>query len=94
MKLHKDTTDSIEPCKHMESLLNQTADGTASPLVKWYALSHAKGCERCGTFLARVTALVRQLRGTKPDPQVVESQESLTEDQWTSLESKWAEVEK
>ena len=92
MNLHKDSDDSIEPCKHMETMLNRTAEGSAPPLMRWYALAHAKDCKRCGTFLSRVTSMIQQLRGLKvphsPTP------EQLTETEWEKIESRWQEVER
>ncbi|MDR3692649.1 MAG: hypothetical protein P4L46_24930 [Fimbriimonas sp.] len=93
MKLHKETAESLEPCKHMEGMLNRTAEGSAPPLMKWYALWHAKGCSRCGTFLARMTALIAQLKGLHGVGADSIGGERLGDDRWTSLESKWSEVE-
>jgi hypothetical protein len=94
MNLHKDTGDSLEPCKHMESMLNRTADGTAPPLMRWYARSHARGCNRCGNFLARITALLSQLRDMKSEEIASSEDEKLSQEQWESIESKWAEADR
>ena len=90
MKLHKDSGDPLEPCPHMESMLNQTADGTASKLVEIYARAHAARCPRCGTFLARLTAMLGKLRRMSTEPA---EPEKLDEKQWESLEARFAEVE-
>jgi len=92
MKIHNEDPDAIEPCKHMESMLNRTAEGTAPPLMRWYALAHAKDCKRCGTFLARITAMIHQLKGLKTPPQ--SSSEQLTDQDWEKIESRWQEVER
>jgi len=94
MNLHKDTSDSLEPCKHMESMLNRTADGTAPPLMKWYAKSHAKGCSKCGNFLVRITSLLTQLKDMKSEEMSHSVEEKLSAERWESLEIKWSEVER
>jgi hypothetical protein len=93
MNLHKDTGDSLEPCKHMEGMLNRTADGTASKAVRWYALYHASPCVRCGTFLKRVTFLLGELRGLKADDGAGSAIEDLPADRWEAIEAGWAEAE-
>lgn len=93
MNFHKDPGDSLEPCKHMESMLNRTAEGSAPKLMELYARSHAARCVRCGNFLTRLTALLRNLRLMKAEKQQKPVEESLTEDRWEAIESRWAEVE-
>ena len=93
MNLHPDDNDSFVPCKHMESMLNQTADGTASPLVRWYANLHAKGCGRCGRFLHHVTHLLRRLKETKNlAPSSIPDR--LSDEKWEGIEAKWSEAER
>ena len=94
MKLHNEIGDSLEPCKHMETMLNRTAEGSAPPLMKWYAKSHAKGCDRCGTFLTRVTNLLTQLKDIKSEEIENLSDDHLTKERWETLEARWKEVEK
>lgn len=94
MNFHKDTSDSLEPCKHMEGMLNRTADGTASKAVRWYAQYHAAHCVRCGTFLKRVTSLIGQLHELKAEDGAGSSKEGLSEDRWEAVEAGWAEAEK
>lgn len=94
MNLHKDTGDSLEPCKHMESMLNRTADGTAPSAMRWYALYHAAHCGRCGRFLKRITLLIGQLHGLKAERCAETSEDGLTADRWESVEAQWAEIEK
>lgn len=94
MNLHKDQSDSLEPCKHMESMLNRTADGTAPRWMRWYAKLHASGCSRCESFLTRVTSLIGQLHEMKADIAEPLPEERLSKEHWDSLEAAWAEAEK
>ncbi len=94
MNFHKDSGDSFEPCKHMEAMLNRAADETAPPAMRWYALYHAARCTRCGNFLKRVTALIRQLRDMKSEKQPVAPDDGLSTERWQAIESGWTEVEK
>jgi len=94
MNFHKDTGDSLEPCKHMEGMLNRTADGTAPKLMKWYAESHAAGCPRCGTFLKRVTTLIGELHDIKSENLESVEAERLSPAHWQSVEAGWSEAEK
>jgi hypothetical protein len=94
MNFHKDTSDSIEPCKHMEGMLNRTADGTASKAVRWYSTYHAAHCGRCGTFLKRVTSLIGQLHELKEDDGAGSTNDVLSADRWDAVEAGWAEAEK
>jgi len=94
MNFHKDPGDSLEPCKHMESMLNRTADGSAPKLMSWYARNHAAGCTRCGNFLTRVTALIGHLRQMKEPESDTAPVESLSKDRWDSIEASWVEAEK
>ena len=94
MKFLKDQGDSLEPCKHMESMLNRTADGTAPKWMRWYAQSHAAQCGRCGAFLKRVTSLLQQLRGLNPAETPCSVEEKLSAERWESVEASWAEAEK
>jgi len=93
MNFHKDPSDSLEPCKHMESMLNRTADGSAPKLMELYARSHASRCVRCGNFLARLTNLLRHLGGIKAIESPSPTPDSLGAERWETLESKWAEIE-
>lgn len=94
MIFHKDTGDSIEPCKHMESMLNRTAEGSASKPVRWYALYHASHCVRCGTFLKRVTSLIGQLHSMKAEDGAGSGIDGFSDERWESIEAQWAEAEK
>ena len=67
MKLHQDNEEG-PPCRHMETFLQKTADGSANFLERWYAQSHVKGCGRCHRFLDRLIDTVARLRTTKQDP--------------------------
>jgi len=49
----------------METMLNQTADGTAGPLQRWYALAHAANCGHCAQFLDALQHSIGFLRGSK-----------------------------
>jgi hypothetical protein len=94
MNLHKDSGDSIEPCKHMESMLNRTADGTAPKAMRWFAVYHAAHCSRCGIFLDRVTSLVGHLHDLKANDGSHPLDEGLSPERWEAVEAGWAEVEK
>ena len=76
MSFFHDNQDPHEgPCSHMEGLLNRTADGSAGPLAKWYALAHSARCNRCARFLAFLRRMLEGLRRTRDDepaPEVVE----------------------
>ncbi|AIE84888.1 hypothetical protein [Fimbriimonas ginsengisoli] len=59
----------------MEGFLQRAADGSAKGITRWYAVSHAAQCGRCGRFLDRLTETIDQLRESKegvPDPEVTE----------------------
>lgn len=84
MKLHDD-----QPCKHMESLLNKTAEGKTKGLARWYTLAHAAKCHGCGKFLAALRAMLPGLKSMKQDPV-----EEMPEDRWQELEKEWAAAEK
>ena len=56
------------PCKNMENLLQQVADGTLQGPKKWYAVAHASQCSNCGTFLQRLQASVTALKASKEEP--------------------------
>ena len=64
--LHHDDPNS-GPCPHMENLLNQTADGSARGLGRWYAVAHAARCGRCARFLAALRALLPRLKQVKTE---------------------------
>ena len=67
MKLH-DHNQEGPPCRNMEGLLNRAADGSSKGLARWYALSHAARCGRCGRFLARLRTTLEKLRTSKEQP--------------------------
>ena len=94
MIFHRATEDAIEPCKHMEEMLNRTADGTAPKWMKAYSLYHAARCSRCGRVLKRLQSMLGGLRKIKLTEEALPEQEALTPDRWEELESRWAEVEK
>lgn len=66
--------DEGPPCRYMESLLQQVADGTLTGWRKWYALAHAAKCRRCGDFLSRLQLTLEAVRASKD---VSTSDESL-----------------
>lgn len=66
MKLHNDSEGP--PCSHMENLLHQAADDSARGWRRWYALSHAARCGRCGRFLTRLRSTLAAARSAKSDP--------------------------
>ncbi len=94
MKFHSESDESLEPCKHMEMMLNRTADGTAPPAMKWYAKSHAARCPRCGGFLRRITLLLNGLRGMKSGELSEPTADRLSQEQWETVEASWSEVER
>lgn len=53
------------PCKHMEAILQQLADGSATGIKKFYAVAHASRCHRCGSFLDRLRVTLDVLRESK-----------------------------
>ncbi len=42
------------PCKNLEGLLQQMADGRLRGIKKWYIAAHAARCSHCGNFLQRL----------------------------------------
>lgn len=94
MKLHKDTGDSLKPCKHMEGLLNRTVDNTAPAFLGWYARYHAAHCARCGSFLGSLTKLLGRLHGMKSTPEAAEAEPALSPERWEAVEAAWTEAEK
>lgn len=56
-----------QPCRHMESLLQDVAEGRAKGLRKLYAVSHAARCYRCGNFLERMGRMLQVMRNQKQD---------------------------
>lgn len=64
MKSH--TTEG-QPCRHMESLLQDVAEGRVTGLKKIYAVSHAARCFRCGNFLERMTLMFKAVRSQKQE---------------------------
>jgi len=51
----------------MEDLLQQVADGSLRGWRKWYAISHAARCYRCGNFLSRLKVTLNTLKlGSEP----------------------------
>ena len=93
MNFHKDQGDSLEPCTHMESMLNRTADGSAPKVMELYARSHASRCVRCGNFLTRLTQLLAQLKRSKASHIIEPILDTLSEERWQAVEAKWAEAE-
>ncbi len=75
------------PCKHMEALLNQAADGSSRGLKLWYATAHAARCSRCGRFLARLRETIGKLRSAKADEVPAAVLERLKNGPWRNSES-------
>lgn len=67
-----------KPCRHMERLLNRTADGTSRGFARWYALAHAARCPGCRKFLEHLEEMLRQLRTNKGPEPSAETMERLT----------------
>ena len=58
----------------METLLNQTADGTANRWQRLYTLAHAAQCAHCSQFLdalQRSIGLLRRSKKNEPSPEVL-----------------------
>lgn len=53
------------PCRNMENLLQQVADGSAKGWRRWYAVAHASQCNHCGTFLQRLRVSLNVLRESR-----------------------------
>ena len=53
MIFHSSETDG-PPCRHMETFLQKTGDGSANGFERWYANAHAARCAHCATFLRRL----------------------------------------
>ena len=56
------------PCRHMEPVLQRTADGSAGRFGRMYALAHTAGCPRCARFLRRLEETLDRLKGARKDP--------------------------
>jgi len=56
-----------KPCKHMESLLNHTAKGSAGRFARWYALAHVARCGPCRRFLQRLEVVLEALKSAKSE---------------------------
>lgn len=82
MNLHKHD-EAGPPCRHMEPLLQRTADGSAGFFTRLYALAHAARCGRCGAFLYNLETGLARLREAKakdaPDDAMARLQERLAE---------------
>lgn len=77
LKLHSD--DPTQPCRHMESMLNQTADGRSGWLKRWYTLAHAARCTGCRLYYKALMLMKSQLRSAQEEP-MPEEVESRLED--------------
>ncbi|MBX3120433.1 MAG: hypothetical protein KF784_15340 [Fimbriimonadaceae bacterium] len=67
-----------KPCRHMEGLLNRTADGTSRGFAKWYALAHAARCPGCRKFLEHLEEMIAQLKKNKGPEASPEALDRLT----------------
>ena len=67
MRLTHDHDAEGPPCGFMEGSLQRVADGTANPIVRLYALSHAARCGRCERFLDRMRATLDRLRSARDE---------------------------
>jgi hypothetical protein len=81
MNLH---AESGPPCRHMETLLQRTADGSSRGVLRWYANSHAAQCKRCGNFLHGLVEMREHLHEARetPDPEVMDR---LTNGPWREV---------
>ncbi len=88
MKLTHNHSDEGPPCRHMEGLLHQAADGSAKGVSRWYAFSHAARCGRCGRFLDRLTETIKQLRKAREEEPTPEALSRLAQGKWRSAADK------
>lgn len=70
------------PCRHMEKMLHEAADGTANPWRRWYALAHAARCPRCGRFLDRLRETLSHLRSVRNQPMPDDLTTRLKQGKW------------
>lgn len=77
MKFHKEQEGP--PCKSMENLLQQVADGSLTGIKKTYALAHAANCTHCGNFLARMKVTLETLKEAGAEQDQEEAVERLRE---------------
>jgi len=82
MKLPLHHESDGPPCSHMESLLNQTADGSAKGLGRWYAIAHASRCGRCNQFLHRLEETLRRVRSVRDAEPTPEALKRLANGAW------------
>lgn len=75
------------PCKNMEAILQQVADGSATGIKKFYAIAHASQCRRCGNFLKRLKLTLEVLRESK------RRQDAAPEDAIARLRNKISQLE-
>ena len=54
------------PCKHMEEMLQQQADGTLRGPKAWFVKLHVLHCKPCARFLRSLKGIVSRLRGSSP----------------------------
>jgi hypothetical protein len=66
----------------MEGHLQSTADGSAGPLRRWYALAHSARCGRCNRFLHSLEALLAGLRQGKQEAPPEDAMERLRDGAW------------
>jgi hypothetical protein len=70
------------PCKPMEPILHQVADGSARGWKRIYAIWHARHCPHCGTFLGRLKeTLVAVSESGRKEPDA-ETLARLKEGRW------------
>lgn len=84
MRFHKHD-EAGPPCRHMEPLLHQTADGSAGWFTRLYALAHAARCARCGPFLHNLEISLAKLRKARV-------REAPSDDTMARLEARLAEA--
>jgi predicted anti-sigma-YlaC factor YlaD len=73
--------DEGPPCRHMETFLQCAADGSAGPVVRWYANAHAARCKNCQQFLNRLVEL-REKLATEAAPPEEDVLERLAAGDW------------
>lgn len=81
-------SDSTKPCRPMERLLNDEAEGKAKGLVRWYTLAHAARCPGCGRFLTALRAMLPNLKAMR-----TRERETMPTARWDALEEAWVAAE-
>jgi len=69
----------------METFLQGAADGSAKGILRWYAVSHAARCMRCGRYLERMSETVVHLKEAKAGEPSQEVMDRLASGKWREI---------